>query len=163
MAQPESLQTMLQGAFVLIDNATKSYGLKVSGLTAGEGGVPLETAIAFVARATSIRNSGEASAPGAAGLIAATPALDQGTWEIEITSTIGGTTVAALESFNMEVLNNGVGYARVINPVPGTTGCVGPGYLKYRYDGAGVIRVQANEAATAGSYYAATIVCTRIN
>jgi hypothetical protein len=154
---------MFQGSFVLIDDATKAYALRISGLTSGTGGVPIETAIPVVARTTSIIASGEQSAPGVGVDIAATTALDAGTWDIEITTAIGGTTVAALESFNMEVLFAGVSKGRVINPVPGTTGASGPGYFKARYDGGGIITVQAAEAATASSYYAATIVCTRIN
>lgn len=161
VAQAESRDTMFQNAFVKVSDGV--YALQVSGLTSGTQGVPIETSIPVVARATSIRVSGEQNAPGAGVDIAVTPALDAGTWEIEITSTIGGTTVAALESFNMEVLNNGVSYCRVINPVPGTAGCVGQGHLKYRYDGGGPITVQAAEASTASSYYAATIIATRIN
>lgn len=161
--QDQSLNTMFQGAFVPVDEAQGQYALQVSGATTGSQGVPIETAIPVAARQTSIKVSGEQSAPGAGVDICATPALEQGTWDIEIFSTIGGTTVAALESFNMEVLNAGVSYCRVINPVPGTAGCSGAGYLKYRYDGAGIITVQAAEAATASSYYAATIVCTRVN
>lgn len=163
MAETESLNSMFHGAFVLVDAATKRYALQISGATAGSQGVPIETTIPVVARATSIMASGEAAAPIAGADIAATAALDAGTWDIEITAAIGGTTVAALEMFNMRVLANGVDKGRVIVPVPGTSGCTGNGTLKFRYDGAGVITVEAAEAATAASHYAATIVATRVS
>jgi hypothetical protein len=153
----------LTGALVTVDANSGKYAMQISGATSGDQGVPIETSLPVSARQTSIVASGEQAAPGAGVDIAATTALDSGTWEIEITAMIGGTTVAALEAFNMEVLFNGSSKGRLINPVPGTTGATGPGYFKARYDGAGIILIQAAEAATASSYYAATIVATRIN
>jgi hypothetical protein len=151
MAVGESVNTMFQNAFAVVDANAGQYALTT------------EAALPVATRVTSVKVSGEQSAPGVGVDIAVTPALDAGVWDIEIFSTIGGTTVAALESFNMEVLNNGVSYCRVINPVPGTAGSTGLGRLKYRYNGSGPITVQAAEAATASSYYAATIIATRVN
>lgn len=158
-----STNDKLHGALVLVDAATGKYAMQISGATSGDQGVPIETSIPVAARQTSIIASGEQAAPGVGTDVAATVALEAGTWDIEITSLIGGTTVAALEAFNLEVLFNGVSKGRVINPVFGTTGASGTGTFRARYDGAGIILVQAAEAATASSYYAATIVATRIN
>lgn len=159
----DSTNTKLNGALVLVDAATGRYAMQMSGLGSGDQGVPIETSLPVSARQTSVIASGEQAAPGVGVDIAATAALEQGTWEIEITTAIGGTTVAALEAYNMEVLFGGVSKGRVINPVFGTTGGSGTGHFKARYDGAGVILVQAAEAATASSHYVATIVATRIN
>ena len=153
----------LHGALVTVDAATGRYAMQISGLGSGDVATPIETSIPVAARQTSIIASGESAAPGAGVMIAQTTALEQGTWDIEIKSAIGGTTVAALEAFNMEVLFNGSSKGRIINPVFGTTGGSGIGEFKARYDGAGIIRVNANEAATAASHYVATIVCTRVN
>jgi hypothetical protein len=161
MAQEESLNTMFHDAFVSVGGT--SYALQVSGVSGGDSGSPIEISIPVAARATSIRDDGKAAAPGAGVNIAATAALEQGTWDIEISSFIGGTTVANLEIDNMEVTHAGVAYCKVINPVPGTTGATDRGGLKYRYDGAGVIAVRATAAATASSIYAATIIATRVN
>lgn len=158
-----STNTKLNGALVTVDEAAGKYAMQISGATSGDQGVPIETSIPVSARTTSIIASGEQAAPGVGVDIAATAALASGTWDIEITTLIGGTTVAALEAFNMEVLFNGASKGRVINPVFGTTGGSGLGYFKARYDGAGIVLVQAAEAATASSHYAATIVATRVN
>lgn len=159
----DSTNTKLNGALVSVDPTTGRYALQVSGLGSGDIGTPIETSIPVAARQTSIRASGEQTAPTAGTDICATAALDQGTWEIDIHAAIGGTTVAAMEAFNVEVLNAGASYSRVIVPVPGTAGGSGVGHLKYRYDGSGVITVQAAENATAASHYCASIVATRIN
>lgn len=161
MPTAESLSTMEQASYVALGDGR--YAQLITGTAGGASAAPLETVIPVIARATSIMASGEASAPASGADIAATVALDAGTWDIEIYSTIGGTTVAALESFNMRVLANGVDKGRIINPVPGTAGATGAGYRKFRYDGAGIILVEAAEAATASSYYAVDIVCTRVN
>lgn len=158
-----SIADKLHGALVTVDAATGRHAIQVSGLGSGDVATPIETSIPVAARQTSIIASGEVAAPGAGALVAQTAALEQGTWDIEIKTAIGGTTVAAMEMFNMEVLFNAVSKGRIINPVFGTTGASGIGEFKARYDGAGVIRVQANEAATASSHYAATIVATRVN
>jgi hypothetical protein len=155
---------MLQGAFVPVNAANGTYALMVSGPTDGNQGLPIETSIPVVTRSTSIMDSGKVAAPAAGGIIAATAALAQGTWELNFVATIVGTTVAATEVDNMEIYLNGVATdERIIIPVPGTSGAVGNGELKMRYDGAGIVSVRANAAATAGSTYACTIVATRVN
>ena len=161
MPESESLNTMFQQSFV--DVGGGSYALQTSGVSGGGSASPIEIAIPVAARATSIRDDGKATAPAAGANIAATAALEQGTWEIAVTTYIGGTTVANLEIDNMEVTHAGAAYCRVLNPVPGTTGATNKGELKYRYDGAGIVAVRAVAAATAASIYSATIVCTRIN
>lgn len=163
MSQAESLQTMLQGAFVLVDAAKKIYALQISGLTAGDGGVPIETQLPFAVRTTSVIDTGKAAAPGAGAAIASVGPLPAGTYEVEITTFITGTTVANLESDNMELRIGGTPVERIINPVSGTTGATSQGKMKFRYDGAAAISVNANAAATASSIYMANIVATRIN
>lgn len=162
MPESQSINTMLQQAFASV-GASDNYALQISGVSGGDQASPIETSIPVAARATSIRDDGKVAAPGAGVNIAATAALDQGTWDIEVTTFIGGTTVSNLETDNMEVTNGGVAYCRVLNPVPGTTGATNRGGLKYRYDGAGIIAVRAVAAATASSIYSATIVATRVN
>lgn len=164
MGQAQSANSMLQGAFVPISVANGTYALMVSGPTDGNQGLPIETSIPVVTRSTSVMASGKIAAPAAGGVIVATAALAQGTWELAFVATIVGTTVAATEVDNMEIYLNGVATGeRIIIPVPGTSGAVGNGELKMRYDGAGVISVRANGAATAGSTYACTVIATRIN
>jgi hypothetical protein len=152
---------MFHGSFVNV--GATGYALQVSGVSGGGTGSPIETSIPVVARSTSKVDDGKVAAPGAGVNIAATAALAQGTWDVEVTTFIGGTTVANTEMDNMEVTHGGVAFCRVLNPVPGTAGASNPGFLRYRFDGNGVIAVRAVAAATAGSIYTATIVCTRIN
>lgn len=163
MSQAESVNTMMQGAFVLVDANAGRYALQISGLTAGAGGVPIETAIPVVTRSTSVYATGKSSAPGAGTTVAQTTSLAQGTWDVEVTTFIGGTTVAATEIDNMELFLGAASQGRIVNAVPGTAGSSGAVRTKLRFDGTGVIAVKANGAATAGSIYVANIVVTRIN
>lgn len=161
MPESESLNTMFQQSFV--DVGGGSYALQTSGVSGGGTASPIEIAIPVAARSTSATDDGKVAAPAGSAVIAATGVLDQGTWDVEISTFIGGTTVASLEIDNMEITHAGVAYRRIINPVAGTTGATSNAVTRYRYDGAGVIGVRANAAATAGSIYAATIVATRVN
>lgn len=163
MSQPESKDTMLHGSFVLIDEATKAYALRVSGLTSGSGGVPIETSIPVSARSTSITGTGEVVSPAAGGVIAQTAALEQGTWDIEIYSAVSGTTSVGVEVDNMEITLAGVAKTRIINSVPEGTGSSFQATTRLRYDGAGVVAVRANAIGTVNARYSVTIVCTRIN
>lgn len=162
MPESESLNTMFQQAFVSI-GAQDNYALQISGVSGGGTASPIETSIPVAARATSATGTGSVADPAAQETIAETAAIDQGTWDVAIRTVIAGTTVAALEIDNMEVVLDGVAKTRIMNPVPGTAGSTGPGEIQFRYDGDGVILVRAAAAGTAGSIYAATIVATRIN
>lgn len=161
--QDQSTNTMMQGAFVPVDETQGQYALMISGATTGAQGVPIETSLPVAARSTSITGTGEVAAPGAGVVIAQTAALDQGTWRIDIHSAISGTTSVSLEADNMELFLAGVSKTRIINSVPETAGASMVHTTTLQYDGAGVISVRANAAATAGSRYSVTIVCTRIN
>jgi hypothetical protein len=163
MSQPETLNTMFQGAFVPVDAANKVYALQVSGATAGSQGVPIETSIPVAARVTSVIDTNKVAAPGAGATIATVGPLTSGTYEVEITTFIGGTTVANTEVDNMELRIAGIAVERIINPVPGTTGATNTSKIKFKYDGASTVAVHANAAATASSIYTANIIATRIN
>lgn len=160
MPSIESTNTQVQGAFVKL--AEGSYAIRISGTANGDSTGPVEVVIPVIARATSIENSGKVAAPAAAAAIASIT-LDSGTWDLEVFSFIGGTTVANLEMDNMELRFAGVAACRIINPVPGTTGATGLGSIRERFDGVGVVSINAVATATAGSIYAATIVATRVN
>lgn len=161
MAAAESTNTMFQNAFIKVADGV--YALQVSGATAGAQGVPIEVSLPVAARVTSTMDTGKVAAPAANGVIATVGPLPSGTYEIEITTYIGGTTVANVEIDNMELRISGAVVERIINPVSGTTGATDVSKMKFKYDGASTVAVHANAAATAASIYTANIIATRIN
>lgn len=165
MSQAQSLQTMMQGAFVPVDVVNGVYAMQVSGATAGSQGVPIETSIPVAARVTSITDTTitTITAPGAGAAIATTTALPAGTYEVTVNSLISGTT-ADLEIYNMRLTVGAATISRIMNPVFGTTGSSGMATAKFKVDTAGgVASVVAVAAATAASKYWAQIIATRIN
>lgn len=190
MAEPESTNTMLQNSFVKI--ADGQYAQRTTG--SGGGGTPssvtldptgntvkldqtdpnnkvriadgqiITIANSLAGRATSIFANGKQAAPAADTTIAATAALAAGSWDIEATIAILGTTVANVECTNVVFK---IGAATVATPtvdVPGTAGSTTPRVFKCRVNlGAptAVSIASGAAAATAGSIYVADIVATK--
>lgn len=158
-----SVNDKLAGALVLVDATAGRYAMEVSGLGAGDQGVPIETSPPVASRTTSTFVAGKQAAPGAGTVIATLTVPAQGTYEINVNTFIGGTTVAATEIDNMELFINGVSVGKIVNAVPGTAGATDVARTRFKYDGNSTIIVKANAAATAGSVYAANIIASRIN
>lgn len=109
-------------------------------------------------------DSNSVTSPGAGAVIATTASLPAGTYNIEVNSFIGGTTVAATEITNMRLVVGGTAISRIVNPVPGTSGATSPGRLVCRavLAAPGTVQVIAVAAGTANSIYAANVVATRM-
>lgn len=153
---------MFHDAFTKI--ADGDYALKTIGNGAG-GSSTVATIPNTAANSNSITDTTTVSAPAAGAVIAVTPALAVGTYDIECITYIGGTTVATLEPTNMRALVGAAAIGRIMNPVPGTTGGVGTGQLRFRYvvtAGTPTASIIAVAAATAGSVYSASIVAKRV-
>lgn len=162
MSEPESTNTMAHDSYVKI--ADGSYAVQTTGTGAG-GTSTVATIPNTASNSTSITDTSTVAAPGAGVTIAVTPALSIGTWDIECITYIGGTTVAALEPTNMRALVGVAAVGRILNPVPGTTGGVGTGQLRFRYvvaSGTPTASVIAVAAATGGSIYSASIVAKKV-
>jgi len=113
---------------------------------------------------TSVMANGSTNAPAANAAIATTADLTPGTWDVEVTGTISGTTVATLEADNMRFKIGGTAVAAVLVPVPSTAGGNAAGRLKCRVNLAAnaPLSVIANANSTASSVYKAQIVATKI-
>lgn len=114
---------------------------------------------------TSTMANGSAAAPAAAAAIATTADLTAGTWDVEVTATISGTTVATLEADNMRLKIGGTAVAAVLVPVPGTAGGSAAGVLRCRVNiptGVAPLSVVANANSTASSVYKAQIVASKV-
>lgn len=181
MSEPESVNTMFHDAFVKIGDG--DYALKTTSGGGGATSVTLDPAgntvkldqvdpnnrVASIpnpaANSTSLTDTAVANAPLAGNAIATTPNLSVGTWDIECITFISGTTVASLETINMRALVGGAFIGRILNPVPGTTGGVGTGQLRFRYvvtAGTPAASIIAVANATASSVYAASIVAQKV-
>lgn len=114
--------------------------------------------------ATSVMANGSQNAPTANTAVATTADLSAGTWDVEVTGVISGTTVAALEADNMRFKIGGTPVAAVLVPVPGTAGGSATGRLHCRVNlgGSAPLSVIANANSTAASVYKAQIVATKI-
>lgn len=161
MSHDESIGTMRQGSYVKISEGV--YAQRITGTAGGESASPIEVALPVVARTTSTFADGKVTAPGAATNIALTSALDAGTWDVEVTTFIGGTTVATLEMNNMAFKIGSTQLTLLGNAVPGTAGATGMAKYKCRVDIATPtpLSVATIAAATAGSIYYASIIATR--
>jgi hypothetical protein len=113
---------------------------------------------------TSVTDTSTVTSPGAGAAIATTASLPAGTYDIEVTSFIGGTTVATTEINNMRLLVGGTAITRIINPVSGTTGSTTNAKVSVRavLASSGTAQVVAVAAATTGAIYGANIVARRI-
>jgi hypothetical protein len=133
----------------------------VDGTITLAGGSP--ATVPAVQQSTSLSDTNTVPAPGINGVLASVTVPATGTYEVEVVSFIGGTTVAALEATNMRLRVNAVAVGRVVNPVPSTTGAVGIGSKRARIQATSgqVIDVVAVAAATAASSYTCDLVATR--
>jgi len=168
----ESLNTMFQAAFLKM--ADGEYALRTQ---TGSGGAStvvavsqagtnnvVQTLIPTAARTSAITATGKVTAPAAGAAIATTASLAIGTWDVEVTTFIGGTTVASLEMDNCRLNIAAAAHATIINPVAGTTGATTLAKFNTRVQlaSASTLSVVAIAAATAGSIYSASIVATRV-
>lgn len=130
----------------------------------GTQNVSLTNGLPSVQLVTSVTDSASVTSPGAGAAIATTASLPAGTYNIDVFTFIGGTTVSSLEITNMRLVVGGVAISRIVNPVPGTTGASSPGRITARVvlNSAGTAQVIAVAAGTSGSVYAANIVATRM-
>jgi hypothetical protein len=160
MTQAQSLQTMMQGAFVPVDAVNGVYAMQVSGATAGSQGVPIETSIPVAARVTSITDTATApvTTPGVGAAISTTTSLPAGTYEVVVNSMITGTPADA-DVPNMRLLIGATPITRILNP-----GGAVISTAKVKLDTAGgILSVVAVAAGTSGAKYWAQIIATRIN
>jgi hypothetical protein len=153
---PDSLNT----------NMSKFYQALVEGNLSLLGALSV-TRAAVGNEATTSNTSGATSsvnAPGADATIASIVALAAGTYDVECTTFIAGTTVAATESDNMAFKIGSTVIGKIITPVPGTTGANGLGEYRIRINLPAPTTVSVNSvgAATAGSVYKASIVASKI-
>ncbi|MGS2592243.1 hypothetical protein [Streptomyces hebeiensis] len=162
MPSTESINTQFQGAFVKLSEG--DYALRTSGSISGSSS-PIQVTIPVATEVTSSTANGKVTTPGADANIAATANLVAGTWDIEIWTFIGGTTVANLEVDNMKFKIGNTAIATILNPVAGTTGATGLGVYRIRVDipNAAPISVASGVVATTGAVYTASIVATRIS
>lgn len=169
-SEPEALNTMFHDSFIKV--ADGEFALRTQTATGGASTVvafsqagtnnAVQSLLPSAARTNSITAAGKVTAPGAGVAIATTASLAVGTWDIDITTFIGGTT-AALEIDNARFLVGAGAFATLINPVPGAAGATANAKHSFRVQvaTAGTVSVVANAAATAGAVYAANISATR--
>jgi len=190
LAEPESTNTMLQNSFVKI--ADGQYAQRTTG--SGGGGAPssvtldptgntvkldqtdpnnkiriadgqnITIANPLAGRSTSIFANGKQAAPAAATSIATTVALAAGTWDIECSIAILGTTVANVEATNIAFQVGGVTVATPTLNVPGVNGTtdLAKFHARVNLGAPTVVRlITGAAAATAGSIYVADIVATK--
>lgn len=179
MPSTESIQTQLQGSFV--KNAEGNYSLQTTGAAGGTSTVALSqtgtdntvkiaaaqsisATIPTVQAVTAVTANGKVTTPAALAAIATTPNLAAGTWDIEVFSFIGGTTVATTELDNMKFNIGATVVATILNPVPGTTGATSNGIFRIRVNlgGSTPVSVTTGVLATTGAIYSASIIATRI-
>jgi hypothetical protein len=110
--------------------------------------------------------SGSVTTPAAGATIATVTPGTAGLWEVLVTASVLGTTVAAADSNNMQLMQTTTSR---LNPmaltVPGTTGA--PFQSSYppvvmNLSAVDTVNVKAIALATTGAVYAATIVCRRV-
>lgn len=187
MPSTESIQTQLQGSFV--KNAEGDYSLQTTAAggaattvalsqtgtnntvkiaaaqtiaVTNTAGIP--SLIPTVQAATAVTANGKTTTPAALAAIATTPNLAAGTWDIEVFSFIGGTTVAANELDNMKFNIGATPVATILNPVPGVAGATSNGVFRIRVNlgGSTPVSVTTGILATTGAIYSASIIATRI-
>lgn len=163
MVALESTNTMQQNSFVKLNDG--QYAMRVTGTANGDSAAALEVVIPVVARVTSTFADGKVTTPAAAAVIAVTGNIPAGTWDVEVTTFIGGTTVATLEINNMALKFGATQLCLLGNPVPGTAGATDMGKYKCRVDvpAPTPMSVIAVALATTGAIYFASIIATRVN
>lgn len=114
---------------------------------------------------TSVTANGKQAAPAANTPIATTANLGPGSWDVECTTMIGGTTVANVEVDNMVFKIGATPIATILNAVAGTAGASDLGKFKIRVDlnaQAPISIASGGAAATAASIYTASIVANKV-
>lgn len=146
----------------LQDQMMAYFTAMVDGTITLAGGSP--ATVPTVQQSNSLSNATTVTTPTAAQVLATVTAAQAGTYQVEVTSAIGGTTVASLEANNIQLRVNGVAIGKVVNPIPGTAGCTGVGIKRARVVAAAgnVIDVIAVALATTGAIYSVDLVATRI-
>ncbi|MFF5977029.1 hypothetical protein ACFY7C_36615 [Streptomyces sp. NPDC012769] len=137
----------------------------VTGNAALSGAINVSrAAVGVEATTANTSTTSSVNAPAAGATVASIANLTAGTYEVEVTSFITGTTVATLESDNMRFHIGATPAGVIINPVPGTTGATDVGSFSTRINltATTTISVVAIGAATAGSVYKASIVAKKI-
>jgi len=140
------------------------YKALVTGDSSLMGAINVSPAVVGVSATSALTGGGAVvAAPALGAAIATINGLTAGTWEVEVTTFVGGTT-AAVDASNMQFRVGATGSGTIITPVPGTTGATGVGTFKTRINltGTSNISVNAIAAATAGSNYYASIVARKI-
>jgi hypothetical protein len=152
-------------ADTLNDYMYQYYSRLVTGNAALSGAINVSRAAVGVEATTAFTGGGTpVVAPAANASIAQIAGLTSGTYEVEITTFISGTTVASLESSNMNFRIGGVANGVILTPVPGTSGANACGIFRTRINVVGPITISVNAiaAATAASNYVASIVAQKI-
>ena len=147
----------------LADYMYAYYQRVVTGNASMSGAINVSRAAVGVEATTALTGSGTVAAPGAGVAVAAINGVATGTYEIEVTTFISGTT-AAVDATNMQFRISGAAHATILNPVPAAAGATGLGTFRTRVNLSSVtsLSVHAIAAATAGSSYSATIVAQKI-
>lgn len=150
----------------LQDDMKSFYTSIVTGVGSMFGAMNVSRAAVGVEATTSNITTGTTSVdqPGAGAAICSLNALAAGTYEVEISTLIIGTTVAALEADNMQFRIGGAASGKILNPVSGTTGATSVSRTRCRVNltAPTTLSVNAVSAATAGSVYKATMVANKV-
>lgn len=163
MVSTEAINTMQQQSYVKLGDG--SWAQRITGTANGDSAAAIEVVIPVVARVTSTFADGKLTTPAAAAAIATSANLAAGTWDVEVTTFIGGTTVATLEINNMALKFGATQLCLLGNPVPGTVGATDMAKYRCRIDvpAPTPVSVTAVALATTGAIYFANIVATRVN
>lgn len=163
MVALDSTNTMQQESYVKLNDG--QYAMRVTGTANGDSPAAIETVIPVVARITSTFADGKVTTPAAAAAIATSANLAAGTWDVEVSTFIGGTTVATLEMNNMALKFGATQLTLLGNAVAGTAGATDIAKYKCRIDvpAPTPMSVVAVALATTGAIYFASIIATRVN
>lgn len=147
------------------DNQAAYYAAMVEGSGTLSGALPTAAGIPAVQQSTSLSDTNVVTSPGAGATLATVTVPATGTYQVEVVSAIGGTTVAATEMNNMRLRVNAVAVGRVITPVVGTAGSSGVGSKRARIQATSgqTIDVIAVLAGTTGAVYGCDLVATRMS
>lgn len=147
----------------MTDYAYRFFRALVTGDSSLSGAINVSRAAVGVEATSSVIGYGEATTAAAGATVATTANIVGGTYEVEITTYVNGTLVAALDTSNMKFFSGAVDLGQLISPVFGTSS-LGPGVAKYRVVVVGTVpfTVKATALATTGAKYHARIVANKI-
>ena len=141
------------------------YSRLVTGNAAMAGAINVSRAAVGVEATTAFTGGGTpVSAPGVGAVVGQITNLAAGTYEVEISTFVAGTTVTPLDASNMQFKIGATAAGTILTPVDGTAGAKDVGKFRTRINlvGTTTITVNAIAAATAGSSYMASIVAQKI-